>query len=127
MHTPRSSQPTTITGAAELIAQLQQKLGVATKTHSALVTKAAEKTAAIAAHDQAVTDAATKKKAAALLLKGGGRRQGGRQEAQAEEEVATSRGRSPRAPLPLSGHPRPAANKRSPARSRGPPPLPRAC
>lgn len=69
MHAPRSSQPTTIGAAADLVAQLQHKLGVATKTHEDLVNKAKAKTEAVAVHDKAVADAAAKKKAADELNK----------------------------------------------------------
>ena len=64
MHLPRSSQPTSIGAAADLVKQLQNKLGVATKTHADLVAKAQAQTEAVAAHDKAVADAAAKKKQA---------------------------------------------------------------
>ena len=69
MHLPRSSQPTSIGAAADLVKQLQNKLGVATKTHADLVAKAQAQTEAVAVHDKAVADAAAKKKQAEQLKK----------------------------------------------------------
>ena len=69
MHLPRSSQPTTVGAAAELVKQLQQKLGVASKTHDDLVTKAKAQADAVALHDQAVENAEAKKKQADQLKK----------------------------------------------------------
>ena len=69
IHLPRSSQPTTIGAAADLVKQLQQKLGVATKTHDELVSKAQAQAEAIAVHDHAVAEAAKKKKQAEQLKK----------------------------------------------------------
>jgi hypothetical protein len=64
MHAVRSPQPTTVAAAAELVAQLQHKLGVATKLQEDLVNKAKARTEAEALHDKAVAEAAAKKKAA---------------------------------------------------------------
>jgi hypothetical protein len=69
MHTARSSQPTTVGAAADLVAQLQKKLGVAVKLHDELVTEKTQKAEAAAAHEKAVEEAAAKKKQADDLKK----------------------------------------------------------